>query len=259
MKFVQMLEKNNVVTVSLNRPDVRNAFNPEMIQELTTCFKNLNSKTDISAVVLRGEGKSFCAGADLSWMKDMVQFSLAQNKKDSEELMAMFQAIYDCSAPVIGVAHGAAFGGALGLLACCDYVLCEEKTQMCFSEVRLGLAPAVISAFVLKKCTPGVVNPLMISGRVFTAPEAQMAGLVHAIVDEESLPDKLESALGWFKEAGPQAVRATKKLTQTLPQQTWAQQKETVTQLISELRVGAEGQEGLRGFLEKRNPSWRKS
>lgn len=258
MKFIQVSEKNKIATVTLNRPEVRNAFNPQMIQELTHCFRDFNQK-EIAAVVLQGLGKSFCAGADLSWMKDMVQFSLAQNKKDSEDLFAMFDSIYQCAAPVIGVAHGAAFGGGVGLLACCDYVLCEEKTQLSFSEVRLGLAPAVISAFVLKKCSVGLVSPLMISGRVFTAQEAQRAGLVHAVTDEEAMPDQLETALGWFKEAGPKAVRATKKLIQTLPTQNQMQQKETVTQLIAELRVSPEGQEGLRGFLEKRNPSWRNS
>jgi methylglutaconyl-CoA hydratase len=187
-------------------------------------------------------------------MKDMVHFSLQQNKKDSEILFDMFQAIYSCQAPILGVAHGAAFGGALGLLACCDYVLCEEKTQLCFSEVKLGIAPAVISFFVLKKCALGFVNPLMISGRVFNATEALQTGLVHVIVDEEALPDKLLSAINWFKEAGPQAVRATKKLLQTADLN-----KQTVTSLIAELRVSTEGQDGLRAFLEKRNPSWRKS
>jgi methylglutaconyl-CoA hydratase len=135
MKLIAVSESKNIATVRLNRPEIRNAFNPQMINEITSVFKALAKRKDIRAVVLRGEGASFCAGADLNWMKEMVNYKLAKNKKDSEELFNMFAAIDVCPHPVIGLVHGHAMGGALGLIACCDYVVAEENTQFCFSEV----------------------------------------------------------------------------------------------------------------------------
>ena len=256
MKFIQTSEKDYFTTLTLNRPDVRNAFNPEMISELTATFKSFSSEKDLRGVIIKGEGKSFCAGADLSWMKNMVQYTVSQNKADSLELFEMFEAINDCPAPVISVVHGAAFGGALGIIASSDYVLCEEKTQLCFSEVKLGIAPAVISAFVLKKVNRGLVQPLMLSGKIFSAQEAHRMGLVHDLGDEENLPDKLDSIINSFKLAGPSAVRATKALLSSMADMNWQQQKQKTTDLISQLRISVEGQEGLKSFLEKREAPW---
>lgn len=257
MALLTVQEQDQVLHLRLNRPDVRNAFNPEMIEELTKLFLALEKRRDLRAVALAGEGKAFCAGADLSWMKAMVNYSFEENRLDSQKLFAMFEAMALCPIPLLGLAHGSAFGGALGLLACCDFVIAEESTQFCFSEVKLGLAPAVISAFVLRKAGAGAVRPWMLSGQVFGAEEARRLGLVHEIVPNSEGSQSLLAALSSWIEAGPEAVRETKKLLNDLPHLDWAAQKDRTTRVISERRVSSEGQEGLKSFLEKRAPAWR--
>jgi methylglutaconyl-CoA hydratase len=258
MSSVLLTEKDLVATVELSRPDVRNAFDPAMISDLTTVFQNLEKRKDLRAVVLRGSGKVFCAGADLQWMKEMVNFTLEENREDSLKLYSMFEAIRTCTLPVIGLVQGAAFGGALGLVACCDYVISDPLTQFCFSEVKLGIAPAVISSFVLQKASAGKLRHPMISGAVFSAHQALEAGLVHEIAASADFAGRLEPVLNQYKECGPEAVRHTKGLLTQLPSLDWPEQKDCTVQLISERRVSAEGQEGLKSFLEKRTPKWRK-
>lgn len=255
--FVSVTENRHVAQVQLKRPEIRNAFDPSMIADLTRIFTELENRRDLRAVVVRGEGKVFCAGADLNWMKEMVNYTRLQNQEDSLKLFTMFEAIARCSLPVIGLVQGAAFGGALGLVATCDYVIADPKTQFCFSEVKLGIAPAVISGFVARKTLPGLVRHWMMSGAVFTPQQAQAAGLVHDIVAEADFEAHLQTILKTYKDAGPEAVRETKKLLNDLPALNGAQQKERTSQLIADRRVSAEGQEGLKSFLEKRNPSWR--
>ncbi len=174
MKFLKIETSGEFKIVKLNRPEVKNAFHPEMIAEITAAFTEFNMDSKIKAVVIAGEGSVFCAGADLNWMQEMIKYSLAENQKDSEKLWQMFEAIQVCERPVIGIVHGAVFGGALGLMACCDYVFAEEKTQFCFSEVKLGLVPAVISSFVLKKVPDAFVRPLMLSAEVRSCLGADM-------------------------------------------------------------------------------------
>lgn len=249
--------ESKLLEITLNRPEVRNAFNPHVIQKLTETFRN--PPDPIKVIVLRGAGKSFCAGADLDWMKSMVQFTHEQNIQDSLQLRHLFETMKECPLPVITLVHGAAMGGALGLLACSDLVLAESSTQFCFSEVRLGLAPAVISEFVLARAPLGFTLPWMLSGKSFSAVEAQAMGLVH----QQGSLSEVETALQlWtqsFLEAAPQAVRATKKLITNLLKSDPAEQARLTTHLIADLRVGAEGQEGLRAFLEKRSPSWKET
>lgn len=257
MSFVVVTEMNQVAYVKLNRPEMRNAFNPEMIAELTKTFHDLQARRDLRAVVLQGEGKSFCAGADLNWMKEMVNFSFSQNREDSLKLFYMFESIANCMLPIIGQIHGAAFGGALGLLAVCDEVIAEEGTQFCFSEVKLGIAPAVISSFVNRKAVPGKVRPLMLSGVVFNPHIAQQAGLVTEVVPAGEGHTAVQKVLHGYLQCGPEAVRETKKLLNDLPFMTWGQQRDNTTTLIAERRASDEGQEGLKSFLEKREPSWR--
>lgn len=258
MEFIKITEQDGVLEVGLNRPDLRNAFNPQMILEITKTFKLLARRKDLRAVVLRGEGKSFCAGADLHWMKEIVKYTLAKNKKDAGVLFDMFQAVAACPHPVIAVVHGAAFGGALGLIACADIVIAEKNTSFGFSEVKLGIAPAVISHFVLKKTTLGLCSHAMISGKTFNTQEAQAMGLVHCVaVDESDLSRQLNLVLNQFGEAGPEAVRETKALLGKVQNQTAAKAKALTTQVIAKRRVSKEGQEGLKGFLEKTTPSWK--
>ena len=258
MKYLKLSEEKSIAFLTLNRPEMRNAFNPEMIAEIKKTFIQLGNRQDLHAIVLRGEGKSFCSGGDLNWMKDMIKYSADENKEDASRLFEMYEVMYNCHVPIIGVVHGSAFGGAIGLLACCDYVICEDKAQFCFSEVKLGIAPAVISTFVLKKCELGKIGHLMLTAQVFGAKEAKSAGLAHEICDEEALMDRLEVAMSWMREVGPEAIRATKSLIHRLPDLSWTESKEESAETISERRVSAEGQEGLRAFLEKRKPGWRK-
>lgn len=257
--MLKVTEEKNIALVSLNRPEIRNAFDPSLIQKLTEIFQGFAQRTDLRAVVLSGEGKVFCAGADLNWMKSMVNYSLEQNQQDSHKLFEMFESIWNCPMPVIGLVHGAAFGGALGLMAACDYVIAEEKTQMCFSEVRIGIAPAVIAGFILQKISPGSVSHLMISGKVFSPKEVLGTGLVHDIVAETHLAEALSKTVRLFQDAGPEAVRETKKLLRKLPSLNWSETKSATSQVIAERRVSAEGQEGLKSFLEKRDPNWKVS
>jgi methylglutaconyl-CoA hydratase len=255
MKFLDLKETDGIATVELNRPDVRNAFNPEMIGEITKTFLGFSQST--RAVILKGSGSVFCAGADLSWMQDMVKYSFQENVEDSKKLHAMFASVRDCAAPVITAVQGAAFGGALGLIACSDFVVIEEKTQLCFSEVKLGIAPAAISDFILEKIPAGLVAPWMISGQVFGETQALQMGLVHQCVASSSFTAAQKIAQA-FQACGPEAVAVTKKLIRDLNILEGADRKDLVCKTIAERRASAEGQEGMKAFLEKRSPIWKK-
>ncbi len=247
-----------LATVSMNRPEVRNAFHPTMIRELTLAFRELGSRKDIAAIVLKGEGKSFCSGADLGYMKAMAAFSFDENASDSEQLFEMFWAIRECPLPVIARLHGHVMGGALGLAAVCDLAAAVEGTQFCFSEVRLGLAPAVISPFVLERMASAHARRYMLTGEIFGAGEAFDSGLAQFVGDEASVDAFVLKAVAAFKFNGPEAVRATKALIRAVGETSdWTKRKSMTTQVIAERRVSEEGQEGLRGFLEKREPKWR--
>ena len=250
--------RDRVATVSMNRPDVRNAFHPDMIRELTQSFEVLSADPTVAVVVLRGEGKSFCSGADLGYRKSMSQFSLEQKQSDSKQLYGMFWAIRSCPHPIIGRLHGHVMGGALGLASLCDISAAVDGTKFCFSEVKLGLAPAVISPFVLEKMTASYARRYMLTGEIFEVAEAKASGLVQHNGDEADVDQFIQELLHGMLNNGAQAVRATKKLLRQVEERTaWVERRELTTQLIAELRVGAEGQEGLKAFFEKRAPNWK--
>lgn len=255
--MLKVTEEKNVAFVSLDRPEVRNSFHPQLIETITSTFRSFQNRKDLRAIVLSGEGKVFCAGADLNWMKEMVLYNLQKNQEDAQHLFQMFEAVWNCPIPVVGLIHGAAFGGALGLVACCDYVIAEEKTKLCFSEVRLGLVPAVISTFILRKCNTGVMAPLMLTGKVFFPKEIAGSGFIHEIVTENHLAEALSKVIQCFNDSGPDAVRDTKKLTRMMRDLDWAESQKETCNVISQRRISAEGQEGLQAFLEKREPAWK--
>jgi methylglutaconyl-CoA hydratase len=252
MKFIKIenFENNDQVKVlSLNRPEVKNAFHPEMIQEITNFFTQESQSKNTQVILLKGEGTAFCAGADLNWMKSMVDYSVEENMSDSKKLWAMFESIQNCSVPVVGLAHGAVFGGALGLLACCDYVFAEEKTQFCFSEVKLGLAPAVISSFISRKVQDAFVRPFMLSAEVFKTSQALQIGLVHKSYSEKI---ELSEVVKVFSGNGLEAMRETKKLlNQLLETSDTETRKNLCAQVITQRRMSVEGQERLKKFLSK--------
>ena len=249
MKFIKVETLNDFKIVKLNRPEVKNAFHPQMISEITQTFHQSNSEKNVKAIVLAGEGNVFSAGADLNWMKEMIKYSFEDNLKDSEKLWEMFEAISFCEKPVIGVLQGAVYGGALGLVASCDYVFAEEKTQFCFSEVKIGLVPAVISSFIVKKIPDGFVRPLMLSAEVFNTEKAKSIGLVQAAFSRSI---DLENSLKQFSLNAIEAMRETKKLLNQISTASWSEQKKLTTQVISERRISAEGQSFLQKFIEKK-------
>ena len=256
MEFIEVLDKDNCFQVQLNRPEKRNAFHPQMIQEITEAFKAVN---DSSAryVHLCGTGESFCAGADLEWMKSMKNYSLDENKKDSLELFAMFETISQCHLPITAQVQGHVMGGANGLLSMCDVVAAEEKTKFSFSEVRLGLVPAVISPFILSKMHKPAARSLMVTGRVFTAQEAYIGGLIDYQGTKDEVDKFLKSVHKSILAAGPEAVKDTISLLGEVENCfDWEQVRDLTTSAIAEKRVSDEGQEGLSAFFEKRKASW---
>ncbi len=239
--------EDDICYISLNSPDKRNALDLELMTELTNKLNSL--KTDIGslkALVLSGEGKSFCAGADLNWMKEMVNYSLEENIQDSNKLYDLFYSIYSFPLPVIAKAHGHVFGGGLGLLAAADYVLADDQTKFCFSEVKLGLAPAVISSFVLSKCNPSHAQALMTSGLVFKNSKAFHLGLANDSLTDESF----DAVLSSYKASGQEGLVASKKLC--LEQRCLKPEafKELTVKTISTLRTSSEAQKRMTAFLE---------
>jgi len=255
MKNVKVEIKDGVQWLRLNRPEKRNAFEPQMMAEITEVFKKAPS-SGARAIVLIGEGESFCSGGDLDWMKSMAGYSLEENRRDSENLFDMYEAARTCPLPVIGQIHGHAFGGGLGLVAVCDIVAAESKTQFCFSEVKWGLVPAVISSFVLEKMSPSKAREWMLTAKVFTSPEALDAGLIHFQSDSIQVEQFVTDTLKLLRKAAPEAVSETKKLLRFLDENPRSSYRKESTRVIAEKRVGAEGQAGLKSFLEKKPTPW---
>ncbi len=249
--------KENTGTVWLNRPDVHNALNEQMISEIISCFEELNMMKDVRIVILRGRGKSFCAGADLNYMKGIAEFGFDENYQDSKRLAKCFNAIYTCSKPTIAVVHGAAIGGANGLLAACDFVFCTDDAKFAFSEVKLGIAPATISLYVLKRIGEFGARDLMITGRRFTGKEAEWFRLANKSLPFEELEQYLDQTVKTLLSSGPDAITACKKLIYDVSNTiSFEKAIDYTARLIAELRASGEGQEGMASFLEKRKPNW---
>ncbi len=254
-------DQRGVLTVHLNRPDIRNAFNDVVITELAQVFASEVPKREVRVVVLRGEGSAFCAGGDLNWMKKAANSSYEENLKDTHRLSSLFVAMNECPKPLIGLVHGAAIGGGVGLASVCDLVITSVETVFSLSEVRLGIVPACIGPFVIAKVGPSQARRYFLSAERFSALEAQEMGLVHEVVSHSSdLDAKLESKLGQILQCSPNALAVAKKLILDL---SWPEKRGHlqdylgyISKTLAELRVSDEGQEGVRAFLEKRSPNW---
>lgn len=251
--MIQVEDKNGVVTVTLNRPDLHNAFNAELIAEGTKVF---NSLTNARLVILTGAGTSFCAGADINWMRSMKSYSEEENFQDSKKLAGMFRALNEVPCPVIGKINGHALGGGAGLVACCDYVLAAESALFGFTEARLGLIPAVISPFVMAKIGESQARAWFLSGERFSSVQALHMGLVHEVVANDLLEESLASVKKRFLLAAPGAAREAKALIMKV--RVSHEVEDETCRRISRLRVSAEGQEGMRALLEKDKPAWTK-
>jgi len=260
-KWLTLDTVDNVATVTLNRADIHNAFNAELIAELTDTFTQLNDDKQIRVVVLTGAGKSFSAGADLNWMRAMADASEAENRADSLRLAAMFRAINEVNKPVIAKVNGHAFGGGVGMMACADMVIAVQHAKFGLTEAKLGLIPATIAPLVQAKIGVSQMRRYAISGAVFAADQAKYIGLVHEVVDGAGLDDCVQQHIDLFKQAGPLAAAECKQLIQTVASftdQDTADQDAITAAWIARLRVSVEGQKGLRAFLSKQQPDWQK-
>jgi len=259
MSVLEKEEKNAVLWVSLNRPEVKNAMNAELIQELKSTFLGLDSK--IRAVVLKSSSDFFCAGGDLKWMKSSLQKSEDENRADTLELARMFRAVDECDVPVICVLKGGAFGGGVGLVAASDIVICEDKAVLSLSEVKLGLIPATIGPLVMRKIGVSQARRLYLTGKRFSGAEAKAMGLVHEVGPVASLHSVVVDYLRELSQCGPEAVKTGKALIRELSQGSlWHPDvSEETSKLLSEVRIGKEAQEGMTAFFEKRQANWRES
>jgi methylglutaconyl-CoA hydratase len=235
----------DVLRVTLARPETRNAFDAALISELAEAFVDVGTAR---AVVLAGDGPSFSAGADVEWMRASADLGVEENVADANALRRMLEAIDGCPAPVVAAVHGHALGGGVGLVACSDVAIADPRTVFAFSEVKLGIVPAVISPFALRKIGESAARRLFVTGERFDAQTALRIGLVHEVT--EDVPGAVERVLAELRTAGPRAARHAKRLVLDRPDG-----PETARR-IAERRTSAEGQEGLHAFLERRRPSW---
>lgn len=263
MKTYQTIEfevKEDIGIVWLNRPQIHNAFNEVMISEVLDIFTKVNSMENIKIVILRGRGKSFCAGADLNWMGGVAGYTFEQNYAESLNLSKCFYAIYTCAKPTIAVVHGAAIGGANGLLAACDFAYADDNTTFSLSEVKIGIVPACISPYVTKRVGEYGSKELMLTGKRFKGPEAEKHRLVNKSLPPELLEAHLESVIKLLRTSGPKAMTQCKNLLFEISNKLTLEEAITYTaKMIAEIRASEEGQEGMAAFLNKRKPNWVKS
>jgi methylglutaconyl-CoA hydratase len=253
---IQLSTAQGVARVALARPDVRNAFNAELIAELTQAFDAISSDPHVRVVILTGEGKSFCGGADVNWMRGALELSYDENLADAERMSDMFRAIDRCPKPVIGRIFGAALGGGAGLTAACDVAIAAADTVFGFTEVKLGIVPAVISPFVLAKIGVSHARALFLTGERFDAGRARAIGLVHETPAAADLDAAVDRIVAELRSAGPHAVSVAKAMIPQVAAAGEYDARTITTSTIAKQRVSEEGQEGLRAFLERRAASF---
>ena len=255
-EFLEIRRDGPVEYVTLNRPDVRNAFNERVIADLTRWATEVAREDDVRVAVLAGAGKAFCAGADLTWMSRMMSYTHDENVEDASAMARMYASLDQLPIALVGRVHGAALGGGAGLVAVCDIVVAEEHAAFGFTEVKLGIVPAVISPYVLTKLGMSSARELFLTGMRFDAARAREVGLVHAVVPERALDAAVGRYVSELLSAAPGAVATAKELTRRV----WGRPvQDTIgitTETIAIRRVSPEGQEGMKAFLEKRKPRW---
>jgi methylglutaconyl-CoA hydratase len=245
-----------VARVTLNRPEVRNAFNEQLIAELTAWAESVAAAGPVRVAVLAGAGKMFCAGADLAWMSKMVGYSHEENVRDARAMARMFEALDALPIPLIGRIHGSALGGGVGLAAVCDIVVAAEDASFAFTEVKLGILPAVISPYAIAKIGRSAARELFLTGARFSAARAKEIGLFHAVADASDLDRVVAKYVNDLLTSAPEAVAAAKRLIADVSEGTRTAAVEHSIDAIATRRVSSEGQEGMGAFLAKRPPSW---
>jgi methylglutaconyl-CoA hydratase len=249
---IERSHQDKIATITMRRPEVHNAFNAQLIQDLQAAFTELSTDTRLHAVILTGDGPSFSAGADLNMMKASATFTQEQNLDDALRLADLFDTINTFPCPVVARVNGTAMGGGLGLLAVCDIVIAVESARLAFSEAKLGIAPAVISPYVVRKIGETHARVLFVTGERFSAARAREIGLVHIVTTAEELDAAVEKTVSELLSSGPQAIRACKALALNVGHMDHERVRRYTAETIATLRVSAEAQERLRAFLEKR-------
>ncbi len=253
---LELVRSGPVLEVRLNRPEVRNAFNGKVVDELQLAFREADMDASVRIVLLRGNGKSFSAGADLAWMQEQAALSAEDNQLGAERMARMFLSIARCRKPVVGRMHGHALGGGTGLTAAVDMAFCSEDCMFGLTEAKLGIVPAVISPFVIQKIGVGRARTLFLTAERFDGREAQRIGLVHRAVPEAELDAVVQKAIGELLGSGPLAVASAKELIRTVGGLTLEEAIPVTSQWIAQLRATPEAKEGMGAFLEKRKPNW---
>ncbi len=257
MSALTITNQGAIRTITLSRPDVRNAFNDEVIAELKHAFTEVGQAADVRCVVLAAEGPAFCAGADLNWMRRMADYTRDENLADAGQLAAMLRAIYECSKPTIARVQGDVFAGGVGLVAACDMAVSVDTATYCLSEVKLGLIPATISPYVIRAMGARASHRYFLTAERFSATEAHRIGLVHEVVAADVLDAKVAELTSALVSASPNAVRACKRLVQDVAEREIDDTLVAHTVAgIADIRSSAEGKEGVQSFLQKRKPSW---
>ena len=248
----------HVAHVWLNRPDVRNAFNDGVIQELTSAFTQLGADADLRAIVLGGHGKAFCAGADLSWMRTMAGYTWEQNHADASALAQMLWRLWSCPVPVLGRIHGDCYAGGVGLAAVCDVLVASDAAHFCLSEARLGLLPATIGPYVVRAMGEQAARRYFLTAERFHATQALAMGLVHEVCAADQLDTKVDEIVAALVANGPAAVKACKQLVKDVAGvPITAALRDDTARRIADIRASAEGREGVQAFLNKREASWK--
>ena len=255
---IELTINDRIATLWLNRPDVRNAFNDVMIAEMTDCLTSVGKDDSVIALVLRGRGKVFCGGADIQWMQSFSERSYEEDYQGNQQLAQCFHAFYHLPQPTIAVVHGAAFGGANGLLAACDMAYCVENTTFAFSEVKIGIIPATIAPYVIRRVGEAYARELMLTGKRFNGTKAARVGLVNQqFLTKEDLEAYVRNIVSELKTSAPGALRSCKQLITTVAQVSSVDETiDYTSRMIADARASDEGQEGMKAFLEKRKPTW---
>jgi methylglutaconyl-CoA hydratase len=257
MKHLELSFDAGVATVTLNRPEVRNAFNDEVIEEVTAVFTGLAARDEVRAIVLAANGSAFCAGADLNWMKRMAGYSHDENLADAAALANMLRTVYRCPKPTIARVQGDVYAGGTGLVAACDMAVSVDTAGYCLSEVKLGLIPATISPYVIRAMGARAAHRYFLTAERFDAAEALRIGFVHAVVTADQLDGKVAALAASLLQAGPAALKACKDLVQDVAGHNISQLLiDRTVQNIADIRVSDEGREGIQAFLGKRKPAW---
>jgi methylglutaconyl-CoA hydratase len=258
-KTIALEQREGIFRLTLNRPEVHNAFNSTLILEVTDAVERAKDDDAIRVVIITGEGKSFCAGADINWMREIVRYSFEQNLEESLQLAEVLHLIYTLPKPTIAMVNGSAIGGGTGFLSACDIAIAVEEAKFGLSEVKIGLVPAAISPYVIRKIGESKAREYFLTGKRMSAQQAVEIGLINDVVLRDKLEARVNGLVQDLLTSGPDALANCKELIRRVPSMTFDEAKAYTARMIANLRISEEGQEGMAAFLEKRKPCWAQS